>query len=129
MQTETMNGNQLLGSGLETITNPDKFREAMNKVSETAFATVFQAQDEGRLKWKRAGDDLTDLVTEVAVKDGRGEEITVPVILFTSVTDEGFRDGYLMLGSRRNAPCRNTADPRVQRLYTQVTEKPWSHSL
>ncbi len=129
MQTETMNGNQLLGNGLETITNPDKFREAMNKVSEVAFATVFQAQDEERLKWRRAGDDLTDLVTEAVVKDGRGEDVTVPVILFTSVTDEGFKDGYLMLGSRQNAPCRNTADPRVQRLYTQVTEKPWSHSI
>lgn len=129
MQAETMNGNRLLGNGLETITNPDKFREAMNKVSEAAFATVFQAQDEGGLKWRRAGDDLSDLVTEAVLKDGRGEEITVPVILFISVTDDGFKDGYLMLGSRRNAPCRNTVDPRVQRLYTQVTEKQWSHSL
>ena len=130
MQTGLSNGIQLIGAGLETITNPDKFREAMNKVSEAAFATVFQAQDEGRLQWKRAGDDLSDLVTEVTVRNGRNEEIAVPVILFTSVTDEGLKDGYLMLGSRRNAPCRNTADPRVQRLYTQVTEKAWSsHSL
>ena len=129
MQVEASNGNQLIGTGLETITNPDKFREAMNKVSEAAFATVFQAQDEGRLQWKRAGDDLSDLVTEVTVRNGSGEEVTVPVILFTSVTDEGSKYGYLMLGSRRNAPCRNTADPRVQRLYMQVTEKAWSHSL
>lgn len=116
-----MNGIQLLGNGLETITNPGKFREAMNKVSEAAFAVVFQAQDEGRLQWKRVGEDLTDLVAEAVVKNGRGEEITVPVILFTSVSDYGFKDAYLMLGSRCNAPCRNTADPRVQRLYTQVT--------
>ena len=129
MQTETMNGNQLLGNGLETITNPDKFREAMSKVSEAAFVAVFQVQDEGKLKWRRAGDDLTDLVTEAIVKDGRGQDVTVTVILFTGVTDDGFKDGFLMLGSRRNAPCRNTVDPRVQRLYTQVTEKPWSHNL
>ena len=129
MQAEAMNGNQLLGSGLEAITNPDKFREVMNKVSEAAFAAVFQAQDEGKLRWRRAGDDLTDLVTEAVVKDGRGEEVTVPVILFISVTEDGFRDGYLMLGSKRNAPCRNTADPRVQRLYAQVTGKSWSHSI
>ena len=129
MQTETMNGNQLLGNGLETIINTDKFLEAMNKVSEAAFARVFQAQDEGKLKWRRTGDYLTDLCTEVFVKDGRDEEIVIPVILFISITYEGPRYGYLMLGSKRNAPCRNTADPRVQRLYTQVTEKPWSHSL
>ena len=125
----TTNGNQLLGNGLETITDPDKFRETMDTVSESAFATVFQAQDAGKLQWKCTGEDLTDLITEVAIKDGCGEEITVPVILFTSVTDEGFKNGYLVLGSRSNAPCRNTADVRVQRLYTQVTEKPWSHSL
>lgn len=129
MQAQAMTGNQLLGNGLETIANPDKFREAMNKVSEAAFVAVFKAQDEGSLKWKRAGDDLTDLVTEAVVKDGRGEDVTVPVILFTSVTNERFMDGYLMLGSRRNAPCRNTADPRVQRLYTQVTNKQWSHLI
>ena len=131
MQTQTMNGNQLLGNGLEIITNHDEFHEAMNKVSETAFAAVFQAQDEGRLKWRRAGDDLTDLVTEAVVKDGRGEDIVIPVILFTSFSveahDDGFKDGYLMLGSKRDAPCRNTDDPRVQRLYTQLTGKPWSH--
>jgi hypothetical protein len=128
MQIGTMSGNQLLTNGLETVTNPDKFRETMNKVSEAAFAAVFQAQDEGKLKWERAGDNLTDLVTEVTVKDNRGEDVTMPVIFFTKATDDGFVDGYLMLGSKHNAPCRNTADPRVKRLYTQVTEKPWSHT-
>lgn len=128
MQTKSRNGDQLLGDGLEIITNSDKFREAMDKVSKAAFAAVFKAQDEGRLQWKRAGEDFADLVTEAVVRNGRGEEITVPVIFFTTVTDDtGFRDGYLVLGSRRNAPCRNTADLRVQNLYTQVTGKAWSH--
>ena len=129
MQTETMNGDQLLGRGLEAIINPDEFQEAMSRVSKAAFAAVFQAQDEGKLQWRHAGDDLSDLVTEVVVKGGRGEEIAVPVIFFISVTDEGFVDGYLMLGSKCSAPCRNTLDPRVKRLYTQVTGKQWLYSI
>ena len=125
-----MTGNQLLGNGLETITNPGKFREAMDRVSEAAFADIFRAQDEGKLKWRRSGDNLIDLVTEAVVKDGRGGEIRVPVILFTSVDcDNGFRTGFLVLGSRHNAPSNSTDDPRVQRLYTQVTEEPWPHFI
>jgi len=129
MQTETLNGTQLLGNGLETITNTDKFREAMNKVCETAFAVVFHTQDEGKLKWRRTGEDMNDFITELPVKNGRGEEIIIPVFLLTIITNEGFKHGFLMLGSTNNAPCRNTMDPRVQRLYTQVTEKPWSQEL
>lgn len=126
MRESSLSGNQLLGEGLETITNPDKFREAMMRVCEAAFTAIFQAQDDGKLQWRRSGNNLTDLVAEVTVKNGRDEDIVIPAILFISAGDEGFRTGYLMLGSRRNAPCRNTADLRVQRLYTQVTEKPWS---
>lgn len=127
METLVRTGNQLLGGGLEAITMHDKFREAMSRVCDAAFAEVFKAQDEGSLAWKRAGDCMADLVTEVVVKDGRGEEVTIQVILFTSSSDDGFKTAYLMLGGRHDAPCRNTADPRVRHLYTKLTGKPWSN--
>jgi hypothetical protein len=127
MLNESQNGNRLIGAGLEHVLNPDEFREAMSKVSEAAFAAVFKAQDEGKLQWKRDGDDLSDLVTEALVKNGHGEGIIVPVVLFTTISgDDGSKDGYLMLGSKHNSPCRNTADSRVKRLYTQVTKKEWA---
>ena len=128
-ETETMNGNQLLGNGLETITNPDRFREAMDKVSEAAFCNGLPGTRRRETEVAALGMTWPILSPKQSSRTAAVRIATVPVILFTSMTDEGFKDGYLMLGSRRNAPCRNTADSRVQRLYTQVTEKPWSHSI
>lgn len=127
MQTESRSGNQIIGEGLEKIINPDKFREAMHRVSEAAFKAVFQAQDAGSLRWKREGANLTDLATTITIRNGRGDDITIPVIFFEDTTDDGYKYGYLMLGSKRDAPCHNILDLRVKRLYSQVTKKRWLH--
>jgi hypothetical protein len=125
-QAQTTSGFQVLCNGLETITNSDKFREAMERTLEAAFMTVFQAQDEGKLKWRRVGDGLRDMVTEAVVKDGRGENVTVLVTLYTTADDEGFKNTYLALGNRPDAPSHSTGDPRVKRLYEQLTGEPWT---
>lgn len=118
----------ILGSGLEFITNEEDFTRAMKEVTDGAFATIFQAQNDGRLQWRRSGITMKDLVTEVTVKNGRNEDVNILVIFFTSVSWEGFDGGYLMLGDKHNAPCKNTADPRVRNLYKQLTGKTWPYS-
>lgn len=119
-------GYQIVGAGLEKITNLDAFQEAMEKVCEDAFAAIFQAQDAGMLKWKRAGNSFDDLITEAVIKNGRSEDVVVPVILFTDISCESaITFGFLTIGSKIDAPCRNTADPRVKRLFEQITGKTW----
>ncbi len=119
-------GYQIIGVGLEPITNIDAFQEAMERVCEDAFTAIFQAQDAGTLKWKRSGISFDDLVTEAVIKNGRGESVVVPIILFTDVCCESASTfGFLTIGSKIDAPCRNTADPRVKRLFEQITGRAW----
>lgn len=129
MKTETVYGNPLLYAGLENILNQDRFDEAKSKVCSDAYDTIFAAQDNGELQWLRDGADFDEFVTQAVVNNVRGELVTVPIILFTTVSGDACRGVYLMLGSRQHSPCLNDNDKRVLRLYEQVTGKTWSSRL
>ncbi len=128
MLRTTKNIYEILGSGLEFITNEEDFTRAMKKVTDDAFATIFQAQNDGQLKWRRSGITMKDLVTDVTVKNGRDEDVRIPVVFFTNVSSEGFDGGYLMLEDKYSGLCRNTADQRVRNLYQQLTGKTWPYA-
>ncbi len=126
MTTETKSPYLTFVRGLESITNNDAFNKATSKVFEDAFVAIFEAQDAGKLQWKRTGEDLRDFTAEAVVKNARGEELTVPIFLFTGFDENAIRGIYLTLVERGgNAPCRNDMDSRVQKLFTQLTGKSW----
>lgn len=121
-----VDGNGLLAEGLEDILNPGKFSDAFKKVCDEAFAAIFRAQDEGKLKWKREGTGSFQLRTSAKVKNGKGKEITVPVFLYMveSFAEDG-SGAYLTIGNDRGSPCRNQYDHRVLRMYEQITGDSW----
>jgi hypothetical protein len=124
VETEQKSGHQILGEGLESILNADAFREAMDRIANNAYDKVFAAHAAGGLTWKRTGRELQDFVTEITVQNGRGEPVTITVTLFTSYLEHSGRSAYLMLGGKTEAPCRNSADPRVKSLIEQLTGAP-----
>jgi len=100
-----------------------------NSDLEATFAAVFRAQDEGRLQWKIIEDETMSqwvgkkvpdrLVSEVAFKNSRGEEMTIKATLFTSKVDATIEERWLYLGDGENL---EPSDPRVRRLLSQLAK-------
>ncbi len=118
---------EILLTGLETITNNDEFNGASGRVLEDAFNAIFEAQNLGKLQWRRSGGELRDFTTEAVIKNAKGEEILISVYLYVSFDGDGFRGAYLTLVERGGtAPCRNNYDQRVQKLFFQLTGETWT---
>lgn len=102
----------------------------MKEVTDAAFAKVFEDHAAGKLKWRRAGEDLEkEFHADVVVKNGRGEEISIIAILYTTSHVECLQEGYLVLGGRGNAPSLYTGDKRVIALFEQLTGTTWSNRV
>lgn len=125
MVTQTLNGTQIFATGLESILNENAFREAMRKVTDQAFSHLFEEQASGNLKWRRSGEDMRDLVTDVTIKNALDQEVTISAFFVTYIGDEGYRSAFLSLGGKEKAPCRNDADESVKNLFTSLTGKEW----
>jgi hypothetical protein len=129
MTTQTLNGTQIFATGLESISNESAFQEAMKNVTDQAFTHLFEEQASGNLKWKRSGEDVRDFVTDISVKNAFGQEVTISAFLVAYIDGDGYRNAFLNLGSRKNAPCRNDADLRVKNLFTILTGQEWKVSF
>src|SRR3989344_5951167 len=97
------NINEILYSGLEEVLKLGEFQERKNAVNGEIFEKIISDTRRGRIQWKRDLDDQVYARTTATVKNYRGQEVSVPVVFFSTASAEGYIDYYLRIGER-NGP-------------------------
>ncbi len=84
----------------------------LNTVEQNAFEKIISDTQARKLNWRITGEE--EYTSMATVKNNLGQEITIPVFFYTSMTDMS-KSGYLALGNKKG-PCINTHDSRVKDL-------------